>query len=95
MISLLAFVFAACSAIAWYAASSHCMWPALRGRPRVMRMTGAVLALLSLASWVSALGGAAGVCALLASLMLALIVQPWLALFVGSPDADATVAEKV
>ena len=94
MISLLAFVFAACSAIAWYAASPHCMWSALRGRPRVMRMAGGVLALLSLVSWVSVLGGAAGLCAMLASVMLALIAQPWLAMFIGSPDLDVTATEK-
>jgi hypothetical protein len=94
MISLLAFVFAACSAIAWYAASPHCMWPALRGRPRAARGAGSVLALLSLVSWTSVLGGVVGLCAMLISVMLALIVQPWLAMFAGSPDADVTVTEK-
>ncbi|MGY3040511.1 hypothetical protein ACVWWQ_002134 [Rhodanobacter sp. TND4EL1] len=83
MISLLAFVFAACSATAWYAASPHCMWSALRGRPRVARIGGLVLAMLSLALWISALGLAAGLPAMLVSLMLALIVQPWLVLFIG------------
>ncbi|HEY8328072.1 MAG TPA: hypothetical protein VIO59_06450 [Rhodanobacter sp.] len=94
MICLLAFVFAVCSAVAWYAASPHCMWSALRGHPRMARIAGGVLALLSLVSWISALGDAAGLCAMLISWMLALIVQPWLALFVGNPDADATAAEK-
>lgn len=94
MISLLAFVFAVCSAIAWYAASPHCMWRVLRGRMYVMRIAGGVLALLSLVSWVSVLGGAAGLCAMLTSWMLTLIVQPWLALFAGSPDADVTAMEK-
>jgi branched-subunit amino acid ABC-type transport system permease component len=94
MSSLLAFAFAACSAIAWYAASPHCMWSALRGHPRVARIAGSVLALLSLVSWISVLGGAVGLCAMLASWMLALIVQPLLALFVGSPDADVTATEK-
>lgn len=94
MISLLALVFAACSAIAWYAASPHCMWSALRGHPRVARIAAGVLALLSLASWVHTLGAAAGLCAMLACGMLALMVQPWLALFIGSPEADVTAAEK-
>ena len=94
MISLLAFVFAACSAIAWYAASPHCMWPALRGHPRAARGAGSVLALLSLASWIDVLGAAAGLCAMLASWMLALVVQPYLAWFIGTPDADVTAVEK-
>lgn len=94
MISLLAFVFAVCSAAAWYAASPHCMWAALRGHVRAARFAGSVLALLSLLSWTSMLGGAAGLCAMLVSWMLALIVQPWLALFIGTPDADVSAAGK-
>ncbi|WP_426689452.1 hypothetical protein [Rhodanobacter ginsengiterrae] len=94
MISLLAFVFAACSATAWYAASPHCRWPALRGQPRLARGAGAALALLSLLGWTSAFGIASGLCAMLASVMLGLIVQPWLALFIGSPDADVVPPEQ-
>ena len=94
MLSLLAFVLSACSATAWYAASPHCLWAAWRGHPRAARIAGGVFALLSLASWISVLGGASGLCAMLVSLMLALIVQPWLAWFAGSPDADITVTEK-
>lgn len=94
MISLLAFLLAACSATAWYAASPHCLWRALRGRTRIARMAGGVLASLSLAGWVSVLGAAAGVCAMLASGMLALIVLPWLALLTGSPDAATAMADK-
>ncbi|EIM02753.1 MULTISPECIES: hypothetical protein [Rhodanobacter] len=94
MISLLAFVFAACSAIAWYAASPHCMWLALRGHPRAACGAGSVLALLSLASWIGALGAAVGLCAMLASWMLALMVQPYLAWFVGTPEADVAAVEK-
>lgn len=86
MISLLAFVFAACSAVASYAASPHCMWSALRGHPRIMRMAGGVLALLSLMVWVAAYGVAVGLCAMLAGWMLALIVLPYLALFMGGTD---------
>ena len=90
MISLLAFAVAACSAIACYAGSPHCMWPALRGHPRMARSVGMVLALLSAALWICVLGTAAGLCSMLASWMLALVVQPWLALFTGNPDADVT-----
>ena len=90
MPSLLAFAFAACSAIACYAGSSHCMWPALCGHPRMARLAGIVLALLSAATWINVLGAAAGLCAMLASWMLMLVAQPWLALFMGNPDADVT-----
>jgi hypothetical protein len=90
MPSLLAFALAACSAIACYAGSPHCMWPALRGYPRAARIAGIALALLSAAIWISVLGAAAGLCAMLASWMLALVAQPWLALFMGNPDADVT-----
>ena len=94
MISLLAIAFAVCSAIAWYVASPHCLWATWRGHPRAARIAGGAFALLSLVSWIHLLGGAAGLCAMLASLMLALVVQPWLAWFAGSPDADITVTEK-
>ncbi|MES1154414.1 MAG: hypothetical protein ABUL45_05775 [Rhodanobacter sp.] len=93
MISLLAFAFAACSATAWYAASPHCMWSALRGHPRTARIAGFVLATLSLSLWISAFGLAAGLSAMLVSLMLALVAQPYLALRVGTPDADVTSTE--
>jgi hypothetical protein len=48
------------------------------------------LARLSAAIWISVLGAAPGLCAMLASWMLALVAQPWLALFMGNPDADVT-----
>jgi hypothetical protein len=93
MISLLAFVFAACSAIAWYAASPHCMWSALRAHPQTARIAGFVLAMLSLALWISAFGLAAGLSAMLVNLMLVLVAQPYLALRIGTPDADVTSTE--
>ncbi|WP_426702479.1 hypothetical protein ACPPVV_05605 [Rhodanobacter sp. Col0626] len=92
-LSVTAFAMAALSAIALYAASPHCMWNALRGRPRIARIVGVALAMLSLLIWTSALGTAAGLCAMLSSWMLALAVQPYVALFVGTPDADVTTAE--
>lgn len=82
------------SAVALYAASPHCMWNALRGRPRAARIAGLVLALLSLLLWTSVLGRAAGLCAMLVSWMLALAVQPCLALLAVTPDADTTAMEK-
>ena len=93
MLSLLAFALAACSATACYAASPHCMWRVLRGRPRAARIAGLVLAMLSLSFWINTFGLAAGLATMLASLMLALVVQPYLALLVGTPDADVTSTE--
>ncbi|MHB1056789.1 MAG: hypothetical protein ACYC0F_02765 [Rhodanobacter sp.] len=93
-LSVVAFAMAALSAVALYAASPHCMWNALRGRPRAARIAGIVLALLSLLAWTRAFGTAAGLCAMLASWMPALAVQPYLALLVGTPEADVTPAER-
>jgi len=94
MISLLGFVLAACAALAWYAGSPHCMWSALRGHPRAARVAGSALMLASLMCWINAAGIAAGLCATLASAMLALLAQPWLAMFFGTPAADVTALEK-
>lgn len=85
---------AALSAVALYAASPHCMWNALRGRPRVARNLGIVLAMLSLLIWIDVLGAAVGLCAMLASWMLALAVQPYLAWCAGTPDAHVTATEQ-
>lgn len=80
-------------ALALYASSPHCMWPTLRRRPRMARMIGIVLALLSLVAWIAATGVAVGVCAMLASWMLGLVLQPYLALLAGTPSADVTATE--
>jgi len=90
MPSLLALLLASASALALYAGSPHCMWSALRGHPRAARCVGWVLALASLLAWSFALGVVAGLCAMLASWMLALVLQPALARLFGSPDADLT-----
>ncbi|MGH8158304.1 MAG: hypothetical protein ACREPQ_09300 [Rhodanobacter sp.] len=66
------------------------MWRALRGWPRLACMAGIVLALLSLTVWIDVLGIAVGLSAMLASWMLALAVQPYLALFIGTPTTDPT-----
>jgi hypothetical protein len=49
--------------------------------------------MLSLSLWTCAFGVAAGLSATLVSLMLALVAQPYLALRVGTPDADVTSTE--
>lgn len=79
---------AALSALALYAGSPHCLWLRLRGHPAVARWTGLPLALLSLVAWTTALGLAAGISAMLAAWLLALILQPWLALLAAGPPAD-------
>jgi len=86
MATVLALSCAAFAALAWYAASPHCRWRVLRGRPRAMRVAAVMLALLSLAAWVHALGAAVGACAMLGSLMLAAMALPWLALGAGETD---------
>lgn len=88
MYSLLAMVLTTCSALALYAGSPHCMWAALRGRPRMARGAGWLLALLALLVWMQVLGSSAGLCAMLANWMLALMAQPYLARVFGTPDAD-------
>jgi len=88
MPTLLALFLACASALALYAGSPHCMWPALRGHARAARALGWVLALASLAGWIGVFGAVAGTCAMLASWMLALVLQPVLARLFGSPDAD-------
>jgi hypothetical protein len=80
---------AALSALALYAGSPHCLWLRLRRNPAVARWAGLLLALLSLAAWTAALGVAAGISAMLAGWLLALILQPWLALLAAGPAADA------
>ncbi|KQZ80230.1 hypothetical protein ASD55_06075 [Rhodanobacter sp. Root561] len=93
-LGVVAFAMAALSAVALYAGSPHCMWRVLRGRPRGARLIGTLLALASLLAWTQLFGIAAGLGATLANLMLVLVAQPYLALFIGSPDADTTADDK-
>lgn len=86
--SLLGLATAATSALALYAASSHCRWLGLRRWTRGARAAGALLAVLSLVSWITALGPAVGVCAMLATWMLAMVALPYLALLTGTASAD-------
>jgi hypothetical protein len=74
------------SAVALYAASPHCRWPRWpRWRPGA-QLAGALLAVLSLVAWCLALGPAVGLCGMLASWMLGMMVLPWLAMFPRMPD---------
>jgi hypothetical protein len=82
----LGLVMAMVSATALYVASPHCRWPFPRRWSRGARGAGLVLAGLSLAAWIFALGPAVGVCAMLATWMLAMVVLPYLALLTGSVD---------
>ncbi|MEO7065773.1 MAG: hypothetical protein ABI114_02590 [Rhodanobacter sp.] len=91
---VLAFVLATLSAVALYLASPHCLWTVARERPRLARMAGVVLALLALIIWINRLGAAVGLPAMLASWMLALIAQPYLALLLSAPDNHAVAMGK-
>lgn len=65
------------SALALYGGSSHCRWRALR-QWRGMGWLGLALAGFSLLQWVDALGGGAGLCAMLGTWMLAMMAMPYL-----------------
>jgi len=77
------------SAVALYAGSAHCRWPAFQGWRGTGTWVGLALAGLSLWLWVLTLGGGAGLCAMLGTWMLAMMVLPYLALMTGKP-ATAT-----
>jgi hypothetical protein len=82
----LGLVTAVLSAAALYAASPHCHWPVPHRWSRGARGAGVLLAGLSLAAWILALGPAVGVCAMLATWMLAMVTLPWLALLTAKGD---------
>lgn len=67
------------SAAALYAASRHCRWEAWRRHGRFGNAVGAALAVVSLVAWIAALGGGAGLCAMLGTWMLGLMALPYLA----------------
>lgn len=69
------------SALALYAASTHCLWPILKRYRRTARLAGMLLAVVALALWTWALGPAVGLCAMLASWMLTLMALPYIALW--------------
>lgn len=67
------------SAAGLYAGSRHCRWPGWRRIGRVGTWLGLLLAVVSLALWMRALGAGAGLCAMLGSWMLALMALPYMA----------------
>lgn len=75
------------SALALYAGSGHCRWPALR-RWRGAGWLGLALSGCSLLAWVRALGGGAGLCAMLGTWMAAMMLFPFLGVLIGGqPDS--------
>ncbi len=88
MTSSLGAAIAAVSAVAFYVASPHCRWTRWRRWRPAARLTGALLAVLSLGIWCLVLGPVVGVCAMLTSWMLAMVVMPWLAVWMHVPDTS-------
>lgn len=89
---MLACVATMLSAALLYGASPHCVWHAWRRRRGVLS-GGFALAVLALIAWIAALGPGAGLCAMLVGWMLALVVQPYLALLADRRAAEATARE--
>ena len=86
---ILATAAALASALALYLASPNRIWRPGTGRGG-LRGLGVALELASLAGWIAALGVGAGLCAMLATWMLALVVLPYLAWWTtASRPADA------
>jgi len=80
------------SALALYAGSGHCRWPASQ-RWRGTGWLGLALAGFSLLAWVHALGGGAGLCAMLGTWMAAMMLFPCLGALTGR-QADLTRGER-
>jgi hypothetical protein len=86
---LIATLAALASALAMYLASPNRGWQPGAGRAG-LRAVGGALALVSLGGWIAELGVGAGLCAMLATWMLALVALPYLAWWTNaSPPADA------
>lgn len=77
---------AALSAASLYAGSRHCRWASWRRLGVAGRWAGLLLAVVSLALWIAAMGVGIGLCAMLGTWMLAMIALPSLA---GIPGALA------
>lgn len=75
------------SALALYGASRHCLWTRLHVRlRRGGAWAGLMLAAVSLAAWVGALGAGAGLCVMLAVWMIGLVAFPYLGWATHAPD---------
>lgn len=77
------------SAALLYVASPNCRWPFPRRWSRGAHGGGVLLAVLSLAAWIIALGPAVGTCAMLATWMLSMVALPYLALSTGTAGAGS------
>ncbi|MBN6151177.1 hypothetical protein JR065_12570 [Xanthomonas sp. AmX2] len=80
------------SALALYAGSAHCRVPALRRLRAHGTALGLALAAASLALWIGRLGVGAGLCAMLASWMLGLMLAPCLGMLGGGAPATRSRA---
>ena len=89
LVAIAAFAASLLSALALYAGSPHCRWPALRRWRGTGGWVGLALAGLSLWLWTLSLGGGAGLCAMLGTWMLAMMALPYLAVSNGSASATA------
>jgi hypothetical protein len=89
MLAVAAFVVSLASALALYAGSPHCRWPALQGWRGTGGWVGLALAGLSLWLWVLSLGMGAGLCAMLGTWMLAMMALPCLAVLTGAGTSSS------
>ena len=87
--ALAAFIATLLSAMALYANSAHCPWRVMRAFRGKGGWVGLALAGLSLWLWVRVLGGGAGLCAMLGTWMLALMLLPWLTAWWRAPGDGA------
>lgn len=81
---VLAFVVTVLSALALYAGSAHCRWQSLQRWRGTGTWVGLALAVASLLAWIATLGIGAGLCVMLGTWMLVLMLLPYLALLSGS-----------
>src|SRR3546814_18370178 len=73
------------AALALHAGSGNCRWRLPAALCRHGKVTGLVLALVSLAAWIAALGVGAGLCAMLGCWMLAMVALPYLPALTAEP----------
>jgi hypothetical protein len=81
----------ALAALACYGASRHCLWTSLRRWRKAVMACAIVLSVLSPGAWLAAFGVGVGICAMLCTYMLALVILPWLALLTRPGEAASTM----